>query len=87
MATRDTKTTAAPATHDGPAQDRHAPAGLELGYARVSATKQDLTRQLEALAAAGIPDERIFVDKRRREHRTRRLETAAGLRPARTQHA
>ena len=38
--------------------------GLELGYARVSTTKQSLDRQLNALAAAGIPDERIWTDKK-----------------------
>jgi DNA invertase Pin-like site-specific DNA recombinase len=37
---------------------------MELGYARVSTTKQSLDRQLDALAAAGIPDERIYVDKK-----------------------
>jgi len=40
------------------------PRGLELGYARVSTTKQSLDRQLDALAAAGIPDERIWTDKK-----------------------
>ncbi len=38
--------------------------GLELGYARVSATRQSLVRQLDALSAAGIPDERIYTDKK-----------------------
>jgi DNA invertase Pin-like site-specific DNA recombinase len=42
----------------------HPHGGLELGYARVSTTKQSLDRQLDALAAASIPDERIYVDKR-----------------------
>ena len=41
-----------------------APSGFELGYARVSTTKQSLDRQLDALAAQGIPDDRIFVDKK-----------------------
>jgi DNA invertase Pin-like site-specific DNA recombinase len=40
------------------------PSGLELGYARVSTTKQSLERQLDALWAQGIPDERIYVDKK-----------------------
>ncbi|RZU54308.1 DNA invertase Pin-like site-specific DNA recombinase [Krasilnikovia cinnamomea] len=42
----------------------HPPAGLDLGYARVSTTKQSLERQLDALRTVGIPDERIFTDKR-----------------------
>jgi DNA invertase Pin-like site-specific DNA recombinase len=41
-----------------------APSGFELGYARVSTTKQSLERQLDALNALGIPDERLFVDKK-----------------------
>ncbi len=40
------------------------PRGLDLGYARVSTAKQDLTRQLAALADAGIPADRIFSDKK-----------------------
>jgi DNA invertase Pin-like site-specific DNA recombinase len=42
----------------------HLQDGLELGYARVSTTKQSLDRQLDALTAAGIPDERIYLDKK-----------------------
>jgi DNA invertase Pin-like site-specific DNA recombinase len=42
----------------------HPQSGLELGYARVSTTKQSLDRQLNALATTGIPAERIYVDKK-----------------------
>jgi DNA invertase Pin-like site-specific DNA recombinase len=44
--------------------NEHPRGGLELGYARVSTTKQSLGRQLDALATAGIPDQRIYVDKK-----------------------
>lgn len=37
---------------------------VELGYARVSTVKQDLDRQIEALVAAGVLRERIYVDKK-----------------------
>nr|WP_264199961.1 recombinase family protein [Pseudonocardia sp. ICBG601] len=37
---------------------------MELGYARVSTTHQDLERQLDALGHHGIPDERIYTDKK-----------------------
>ena len=37
---------------------------MELGYARVSTAKQDLERQIEALAEAGVARERIYVDKK-----------------------
>ena len=33
------------------------------GFARVSTTRQDLDRQLDALGKHGIPDERIYADK------------------------
>jgi DNA invertase Pin-like site-specific DNA recombinase len=35
---------------------------LELGYARVSTVERDLQRQVEALTAAGVGVDRIFVD-------------------------
>jgi DNA invertase Pin-like site-specific DNA recombinase len=38
--------------------------GMDLGYARVSTTKQHLDRQLDALGKAGIPTDRLYVDKR-----------------------
>ena len=41
-----------------------APTGLDLGYARVSTTRQSLERQLDALSGQGIPDDRTFVDKK-----------------------
>ena len=44
--------------------DEHAVRGLDLGYCRVSTTKQSLERQLDAITTAGIPDERIFTDKK-----------------------
>jgi predicted site-specific integrase-resolvase len=37
---------------------------LDLGYARVSTTRQSLERQLAALTAAGIPGDRIYTDKK-----------------------
>jgi len=37
---------------------------VELGYARVSTVKQDLDRQIDALAAAGVAPERIFLDQK-----------------------
>jgi DNA invertase Pin-like site-specific DNA recombinase len=37
---------------------------MDLAYCRVSTTAQDLTRQIDAMRAAGIAEERIFVDKR-----------------------
>lgn len=37
---------------------------MDLAYCRVSTTKQDLDRQLDAVSKQGIPPERIFVDKR-----------------------
>ncbi|WP_327358011.1 recombinase family protein [Streptomyces sp. NBC_01304] len=37
---------------------------MDLGYARVSTSKQDLTRQIDALNAEGIGDGQIWVDKK-----------------------
>ena len=37
---------------------------MELGYARVSTVKQDLDRQIDALTQAGVPAERIYLDKK-----------------------
>jgi DNA invertase Pin-like site-specific DNA recombinase len=43
---------------------QHPPRGLDLGYARVSTTKQSLDRQLDALPTADIPAEQIWADKK-----------------------
>ncbi len=56
-----------PPTENTPAP----PAGVLLGYARVSTTAQHLDRQIAALEAAGVPAERLFVDKATGAH-TRR---------------
>src|SRR5260370_5297515 len=37
---------------------------MELSYCRVSTTAQDLTRQIDAMPAAGIAEEHIYVAKR-----------------------
>ncbi|MEN6451484.1 MAG: recombinase family protein [Thermoguttaceae bacterium] len=37
---------------------------MDLGYARVSTTKQDLDRQIDALTTAGIKPEHIYLDKK-----------------------
>jgi DNA invertase Pin-like site-specific DNA recombinase len=37
---------------------------MELGYARVSTTKQDLDRQIDALTTAGIAPGHVYVDKK-----------------------
>jgi DNA invertase Pin-like site-specific DNA recombinase len=42
----------------------HPVGGLELGYCRVSTTKQSLERQLDALAEVGLSGERVYVDKK-----------------------
>jgi hypothetical protein len=36
--------------------------GELIGYARCSTVLQDLTAQREALAALGVPDDRIYLD-------------------------
>ncbi|MEO9249153.1 recombinase family protein [Citricoccus nitrophenolicus] len=37
---------------------------MEIGYARVSTTKQDLDRQIDALRQEGIEAKRIYIDKK-----------------------
>jgi DNA invertase Pin-like site-specific DNA recombinase len=44
--------------------DNRPTGGLELGYARVSTTKQSLERQLDSLGEVGIPEKQIYVDKK-----------------------
>jgi len=43
---------------------RYRPGVAELAYARVSTAKQDLDRQIDALTAAGVDPQRIYVDKK-----------------------
>lgn len=40
------------------------PTAYHYGYARVSTTAQDLTRQLDWLTAQGVPTDRVYADKR-----------------------
>jgi hypothetical protein len=57
---------------------------MDLAYCRVSTTAQDLTRQIDAMRAAGIAEERIYVDKRTGANMDRDGLTApARLRPDR----
>jgi DNA invertase Pin-like site-specific DNA recombinase len=37
--------------------------GEPIGYAKCSTVLQDLTAQRQALAALGVPDDRIYLDK------------------------
>ncbi|WP_016691787.1 recombinase family protein [Rhodococcus rhodochrous] len=39
------------------------PTGRTFGYARVSTTRQNLDRQLDAIAGVGVDPDRIYVDK------------------------
>jgi len=44
-------------------RDRGPGAGANIGYARCSTDKQDLTAQLQQLAALGVPADRIYLDE------------------------
>lgn len=45
--------------------------GQLLGYARVSTTTQTIDRQIDALTAAGIPADRVYVDRKTGAHTQR----------------
>jgi DNA invertase Pin-like site-specific DNA recombinase len=60
-----------------------APSGLNFGYVRVSTNEQDEALQLDALHAAGIPDDRIYTDRGVSGTKTSRPELDALLRTLR----
>jgi DNA invertase Pin-like site-specific DNA recombinase len=43
-------------------EDVGSPGGIELGYARISSTRESLGGQLDALSAEGVSDEQIYTD-------------------------
>lgn len=59
------------------------PAPLLIGYARVSTSDQDLRLQIEALLAAGVPEQRIYREKASGARGTVRPALAAAMKALR----